>query len=272
MPIVGTDLRTGERGMKTWKAIILAIVVVATIAAIWATLLLRRGFRANAQPSAWEAVIARSVRDLAIPTAARRQKNPLQPTPANLQDGRNFFLARCELCHGQDGSGLTPVGGNLYPRVPDLRAAPTQSLSDGEIHYIIENGVQLTGMPAWGNPHQQGGDDGWKLVLFIRSLRPLTHQERLQQASAAAHARYTGSQACEKCHQQIYQRWKKTPMANIVRDPATHPGAVLADSSHAPFDRKKIALVYGSVWKQNYFTKVGDLYYPLPGKWAIAQH
>jgi mono/diheme cytochrome c family protein len=138
--------------MKAWKAILLAIAIVATVASIWATLVIRRGFRATAEPYAWEAVLARRVRDLAIPTAARQLKNPLQATPQNLEEGRSNFLARCALCHGQDGSGVTPVGGNLYPRVPDLRRAPTQTLSDGEIHYIIENGVQLTGMPAWGNP------------------------------------------------------------------------------------------------------------------------
>jgi predicted CXXCH cytochrome family protein len=241
------------------------------VASIWATLVIRRGFRATAEPYAWEAVLARRVRDLAIPTAARQLKNPLQATPQNLEEGRSNFLARCALCHGQDGSGVTPVGGNLYPRVPDLRRAPTQTLSDGEIHYIIENGVQLTGMPAWGNPHQQGSDESWKLVLFIRSLRPLTRQEVTQQATTAAHAHYVGSQSCAKCHQQIYQRWKKTPMANVVRDPATYPEAVLGDFSDAPFSRNQIALVYGNLWKQNYFTKVGDLYYPLPNKWAIAQ-
>jgi predicted CXXCH cytochrome family protein len=257
--------------MKAWKAILLAIAIVATVASIWATLVIRRGFRATAEPYAWEAVLARRVRDLAIPTAARQLKNPLQATPQNLEEGRSNFLARCALCHGQDGSGVTPVGGNLYPRVPDLRRAPTQTLSDGEIHYIIENGVQLTGMPAWGNPHQQGSDESWKLVLFIRSLRPLTRQEVTQQATTAAHAHYVGSQSCAKCHQQIYQRWKKTPMANVVRDPATYPEAVLGDFSDAPFSRNQIALVYGNLWKQNYFTKVGDLYYPLPNKWAIAQ-
>ncbi|HLX76512.1 MAG TPA: c-type cytochrome, partial [Terriglobales bacterium] len=239
--------------MKAWKKFLLAIVVVATVASIWATIVLRRGFRATAVPSPWEAALARGVRDLAIPTSARRQKNPLQPTPQNLEEGRNNFLARCAICHGQDGSGLTPMGANLYPRVPDLRAFPTQALTDGEIHYIIENGVQLTGMPAWGNPHQTAGDDSWKLVLFIRGLRPLTPQEKMQQAGTAAVARYVGSQACEKCHQQIYQRWKKTPMANVVRDPATHPEAVLADFSHAPFKRNQVALVYGNLWKQNYF-------------------
>src|SRR5579864_4138514 len=104
--------------MKAWKKFLLAIVVVATVASIWATIVLRRGFRATAVPSPWEAALARGVRDLAIPTSARRQKNPLQPTPQNLEEGRNNFLARCAICHGQDGSGLTPMGANLYPACP----------------------------------------------------------------------------------------------------------------------------------------------------------
>ena len=92
--------------------------------------------------------------------------------------------------------------------------------------------------------------------------------------SNVASAHYVGSQSCEKCHAQIYERWKKTPMANVVRDPRTHPHAILADFSHAPsfvnFKPQQIAFVYGSIWKQNYFTKVGNEYYPLPAKWDIA--
>src|SRR5579871_2413532 len=99
--------------MKFWKLLLLAVVVVATVAAIWATLLLRRGFRATAEPSAWEASVAWRVRNLAIPAPARSQKNPMPPTSPNLEEGRQDFLARCAICHGHDGSGQTPMGVNL---------------------------------------------------------------------------------------------------------------------------------------------------------------
>jgi len=95
-------------------------------------------------------------------------------------------------------------------------------LTDGEIHYIIQNGVQLTGMPAWGSPNQ-GTDDIWQLVLFIRNLHPLTTDEQAGQLTAINSAHYVGSQSCGKCHADIYERWKKTPMANVVRDPREHP-------------------------------------------------
>jgi hypothetical protein len=159
--------------------------------------------------------------------------------------------------------------------VPDLRAAPTQNLSDGEIHYIIENGVALTGMPAWGNLRQMQDGDSWKLVLYVRSLHPLTNQEQAQQAQTKVSAHYVGSQACAKCHGQIYEHWQKTPMANVVRDPRQHPDAIIPDlatNNVSKFSKDQVAFVYGSIWKQRYFTKVGDDYFPLPVQWEVKNH
>lgn len=261
--------------MKAWKAFLLAIFVVAAVGAICGAMLVHRGFRATAEPSALEKAVARTARDWSIPGRARQEKNPLKLTSENLREGREEFLARCASCHGHDGTGLTDMGRNLYPRTPDLRSNQTQNLSDGEIHYIIANGVQLTGMPAWSNPHQKRNVSAWDLVLFIRSLRPLTREEKAQQASTAKSAHYIGSQACGKCHEQIYDRWKKTPMANIVRDPREHPDAIipnLATNNVAKFTKDQVAFVYGSIWKQRYFTKIGDDYFPLPVQWEVNNH
>ncbi len=261
--------------MKTSMKVLLTLLIVAIVVAIGFLLLIRRGFRATSAPSARETFVASAVRNLAIPRHDRNVKNPFKVSSDTIQQGREYFLTRCAICHGIDGSGKTQMGLNLYPRVPDLRAAATQNLTDGEIHYIIENGVAFTGMPAWGNPHREPNGPGWKLVLFIRSLRPLTRGELSQQASIVSTAHYVGSQACEKCHAQIYQHWKKTPMANVVRDPRTHPNAIipsLATNNVAKFSESQVAFVYGSIWKQRYFTKAGDNYYPLPVQWDIGNH
>lgn len=259
--------------MTNQQKTLLAILGLVTVLVIGSALLIWRGFPATSEPSRIERLVARTVRNLAIPRAARREKNPLKVSADNLQTGREIFLARCANCHGVDGTGRTPVGQSLYPRVPDLTSQPTQSLSDGEIHYIIENGVQLTGMPAWGRLHQQS-DDIWQLVIFIRDLQPLTKAEQSQQAAVRT-AHYVGSQACAKCHADIYERWQKTPMANIVRDPRQHPDAIIPDLSTnnvSKFSREQVAFVYGSLWKQRYFTKIGDDYYPLPVQWEIKNH
>src|ERR1700686_1690398 len=130
-------------------------------------------------------------------------------------------------------------------------------------------------MPRWGNPHEEPGEDSWKLVLVIRDLRQPTAEEITQQARTANAARYAGSPACEKCHQQVYEHWKKTPMANVVRDPREHPEAIIPDLSTntvAKFTKDDIALVYGSIWKQRYFTKIGEDYFPEPAQGDITGH
>ena len=260
--------------MKILKVFVPALIAIVLVGDVGGVLLIRRGFRATATPPAWEGILAQTMRHLAVPGRERKEKNPFTATSDTLRQGRESFWIQCAGCHGIDGSGTTPMGLNLYPRVPDLRAAATQNLSDGEIHYIIENGVQLTGMPAWGNPRVESSEI-WKLVLFVRSLRPLRREEQAQEANVAASAHFVGSQACEKCHAEIYGRWKQTPMANVVRDPRTHPDAIIPDlatNQVAKFTADQVAFVYGSLWKQRYFTKIGDDYFPLPVQWVIGDH
>ncbi|MGC2015366.1 MAG: c-type cytochrome, partial [Candidatus Acidiferrales bacterium] len=216
--------------------------------------------------------MARTARNLAIPRNASSEANPWKATPDVLKDARESFLDRCAVCHGPDGSGQTQDGRNLYPQVPDLRLPQTQNLTDGEIRYIIRNGVRLTGMPGWAKPHDEQSDDSWKLVLLIRSLRQLSTQELQKQASAVNSAHYVGSQSCQKCHAEIYEHWRKTPMANVVRDPRKHPDAIIPDlatNTIGKFTKNEVALVYGSVWKQRYFTKRGDDYFPEGAQWDV---
>jgi predicted CXXCH cytochrome family protein len=258
--------------MKNWKRILLVVLVAVIAVTVYGVIVIRRGFSAVDEPSYLEKIVARSVRILSIPAHAREEKNPWSSTPELLKSGREIFVARCAICHGVNGSDDSRVGRNLYPKAPDLTLPPTQNLTDGQIHYIIQNGVRLTGMPAWSNPHEQQEDDSWKLVLYIRDLRPLSRPEKAQQEQAAGAAHYVGSQACRQCHQQIYERWKKTPMANVVRDPREHPDAIIPDLSTNPltkFTKDQVALVYGSLWKQRYFTKIGDDYYPEPAQWDV---
>ncbi|MBS1819230.1 MAG: cytochrome C [Acidobacteria bacterium] len=94
-----------------------------------------------------------------------------------------------------------------------------------------------------------------------------------QPPMAAPTTAYVGSQACRRCHAQTYERWSKTRMANVVRDPREHPEAVLPDFSKPDpartFTLNDVALVYGSKWKQRYFTKVGNDYFPLGAQWDV---
>ena len=262
--------------MTIWKSVVFVLLVAVIGAIVYGAALIRRGFSAADQPSSLEKVVARTVRNLGIPRSARNQENPWTATPEVLQEAREDFANRCASCHGKDGEGPSEIGQNLYPKAPDLRLPATQNLTDGEIGYIIRNGVRLTGMPAWGNPHPQQDDNpAWKLVLFIRAISQLTPPEKAEQPAAVNSAHYVGSQACQQCHAQIYERWKKTPMANVVRDPREHPDAITPDLSTNPltkFTKDQVALVYGSIWKQRYFTRIGDDYFPQPAQWDVTNH
>lgn len=108
--------------MNRLRVFLLACLALVILGAIDGAVLIHRGFSAKEEPSAIEKLVARTVRNLSIPASTRRQTNPWKPTPENLQEARNNFLARCATCHGTDGSGVTQVGRNLYPKPPDLRA------------------------------------------------------------------------------------------------------------------------------------------------------
>jgi len=162
------------------KFLILLVVVVGMLAA-GAASLMHDGLSARAQPSALETALAAVMRKMAMPSAAHNAKNPVTDSPDVLREGRLHFADHCAICHGNDGSGETAMGRGMYPKPPDLRAAQTQDRSDGEIFSIIENGVRMTGMPAFGGSREHGNtDDSWKLVHFIRHLPALSSEERIE--------------------------------------------------------------------------------------------
>lgn len=152
----------------------LAVLVIAG-AGVWASGLLTSYPGARGTPTSAEVTLARRLRSWAIPRSARNGKNPFTASPELLQESARHFADHCASCHANNGSGATQMGRNFFPRVPDMRAATTQRLTDGELYYIIHNGIRWTGMPAWGDPDNDM--DSWKLVLFVRHLPQLTPQE-----------------------------------------------------------------------------------------------
>src|SRR5579863_492462 len=105
------------------------------------------------------------------------------------------------------------------------------------------------------------------LGIAVLAVAPIAIRGQPAAQPQGLTASYVGSTACKTCHPAIYERWSKTRMANVVRDPKTYPDAILPDLSTADplvkFTKDDIAFVYGSKWKQRYFTKRGDDYYPL---------
>jgi predicted CXXCH cytochrome family protein len=269
------------------------IVLVIVAAAAFYRFALPGLSNARPEPPKAEVLVATWLLRHSVPEESRNQRNPLGTDAADVVAGRDLFREKCEICHGYDGSGRTQIGGGEYPRAPTLRTL-IASMTDGEIFYHIRNGIRNTGMPAWSMPERQI----WQLVLYMRNLPitvPMSRQSSVSgvpthvafslaqsalaqpalpgQTGLAAGWHYVGSAECKSCHTSIYERWKKTPMANIVRDPREHPEAIIPDLSKpdplVAFTKDDIAFVYGSIWKQRYFKKVGDDYFPMTAQWDV---
>jgi len=234
------------------------------------------GLRARRTPSKIETVVAQGLVDLSVPGAVKGMTNPasIQPDSMDVAAGRELYQKNCVICHGYDGSGKTVAGKGLYPPPLDLRrtALEKRNQSDGVLFYFIQNGVRNTGMPAWPLSDRQI----WQVVAYLHNLPEMIEPVEpagVQSVAWAASAHYVGSAACQPCHAGIYERWRKTPMANVVRDPREHPDAIIPDlgktNALVKFTARDVAFVYGSIWKQRYFTKIGDDYYPEPAQWDV---
>ena len=161
--------------MKPWKVVSLVLFALVVVAVGYGLTVVRRGFSALATPSAFEVFAATMARKLAVPSSYRQLHNPLPPSAENIRRGMEHFADHCAPCHANDGGGQTVYGKGLYPKPPDLRAAGTQNKSDGELYYTIDNGVRLSGMPAFREIHT--AEKTWRLILFIRHLPQITPEE-----------------------------------------------------------------------------------------------
>lgn len=163
--------------LKALVLLVLGAAVLMVVAFIWIG---SRGISARAQPGRVETAVARTMRRLAVPRADRGRKNPVARSDAVVAEGMAHYADHCAACHANDGSGETEMGLGLYPKPPDMRQSATQSMTDGELFYIIENGIRLTGMPAWSTGTPEGEEASWHLVHFIRQL-PRLRPDQIEQ-------------------------------------------------------------------------------------------
>ena len=262
-----------ERQPVFKRNILLALAVVVVALGLTYRYVTSGGLIARQPVHPIEAAAAQWLLNLSVPSSAKVLVNPVGITSASVTAGRTLYQQKCEVCHGHDGSGRTDAGGGQYPPPLDLRGQTVTARSDGELFYFIRNGIRNTAMPGWQLPDEHI----WQLVAFVRDLPKVASPDPAVSAAEASKvsiaAEYVGSQACQTCHRSIYQRWSTTLMANVVRDPKQYPDAITPDLSKPDplitFTKDDIAFVYGSKWKQRYFKKIGDDYFPLPAQWDV---
>lgn len=163
------------RGCMPW-AIILGIIVLGGLAT--APLIGQMVFRQET-PLPGEAFAADlAIRLLAIPGEFADRKMPGGTDQAIMAErasrGGTIFQTECSVCHGQTGLGDGAWGVALYPNAANLQSGRTQSKTDGQLFWLIAHGVNLSGMPAFGEGYPGGfhpDEEVWDLVAYIRSLK-----------------------------------------------------------------------------------------------------
>ena len=129
------------------------------------------GCTADKHPSQDETGLANAAKDVAIPLEAGKMQNPLPDSAEVVSQGREVYLGSCAQCHGGDGRGDSEIGHAMNPPAMDLTSAHVQHWSDAELFWIVQNGVRLTGMPAWKSSLSE--NETWELARFIHELPSL---------------------------------------------------------------------------------------------------
>jgi mono/diheme cytochrome c family protein len=157
------------------RRLVIGLILVIIVAAL--VLSRGMGFTSRISPWRFESVASHAARRWATPPALVAAANPTKTGPDVIREAMAHWADHCAICHGNDGRGKTPIGRSMYPPAPDMHAAATQEMTDGELFYVIEHGIPLTGMPAWSNGTPDGEQSSWELVRFIRHLPQLTDAE-----------------------------------------------------------------------------------------------
>lgn len=98
-------------------------------------------------------------------------RNPMQATPETLADGKEAFSHYCVACHGLDGQNTgVPFADRMSPPVPSLTSKAIQSYTDGQLKWVIDNGIWPSGMP--GSKGILSDDEIWSIVIYLRHLPP----------------------------------------------------------------------------------------------------
>ena len=140
---------------------IYAPVSVVMLVLLW-------GCRAS-PPGKAESAIAERYKELAI--GGKNVPNPLPDNDQNIHAGAEHFQHHCQICHGLDGQNTgVPFAGSMSPPVANLASKEIQDYTDGQLQWIIANGIRFTGMPAWKDILTT--DEMWQMVRYLRHLPP----------------------------------------------------------------------------------------------------
>jgi S-disulfanyl-L-cysteine oxidoreductase SoxD len=135
----------------------------------WVALALLAGCKATPPGKVKTAVMTRAKRWVFV--GGKRDRNPIALSPQSIKDGKEAFGHYCIVCHGLDGQNTgVPFADRMDPPVPSLASGDVQRYSDGQLKWVIDNGIGPSGMPA--SKGILSDDEQWSIVVYLRHLPP----------------------------------------------------------------------------------------------------
>ena len=151
--------------MRWIVSIVVVLVVLVVIGLIYASTM----NMAAAAPGGMETAVVTRLKYSHV--GGKEDRNPSPDTPETIQEGAEHFQHHCQICHGLDGQNTgVPLATKMSPPVADLASARVQRYTDGQLKWIIDNGIRFTGMPAWKGTLSD--EEAWNIVRYIRHLPP----------------------------------------------------------------------------------------------------
>src|SRR5213082_3592481 len=137
------------------------------------------------QPGSVESGVMKEVKKN-ITVGGKNDQNPVPDNQASINEGKEHFGHHCQICHGLDGQNTgVPFAGQMSPPVADLKSPDIQAYTDGQLHWILVNGINPSGMPAWKGILEE--DEMWKMthvsddlphLVFLKNALPCRHAGR----------------------------------------------------------------------------------------------
>lgn len=161
--------------MKTLGGIILGFLIAGLVA----VLLVATGaynVAATSPPGKFEQKVATFALNRSVAKRAPARNNPILRSADVLREGLAHYKENCVVCHGAPGVDASEAGQGLNPPAPDLTLPRVQERPDGQVFWIIANGIRMTGMPAFSPTHKE--EEIWKIVAFVRHLPEVTPEEQ----------------------------------------------------------------------------------------------
>ena len=126
-------------------------------------------------PGGLEKAVAGLALNRSIARRAPKMSNHLSG-PDVVRAGLAHYREMCVTCHGAPGVDASEAGEGLNPPAPDLTLERVQRRPDGELFWVVQQGVRMSGMPAFGPTHKDA--EVWKIVAFLRHLPQITKDEQ----------------------------------------------------------------------------------------------